>query len=59
MIFGEHLGEPPSFSEYTDAGMRLLDNPLRNYLNNVLGNPSATLAGLEQRDGGGFGARSA
>ncbi|HUR46097.1 MAG TPA: alpha-amylase family glycosyl hydrolase [Candidatus Saccharimonadales bacterium] len=56
VVFGEHLGEPPSFSEYTDAGMRLLDNPLRNYLNNVLGNPSASLAGLEQRDGGGFGA---
>lgn len=56
LVFGEHLGEPPAFSEYTDAGMRLLDNPLRNYLNNVLGNPSASLAGLEQRDGGGFSA---
>src|SRR5436190_10716615 len=56
LIFGEHLGEPPSFGEYTDAGMRLLDNPLRNYLNDVLGNPSRTLAGLEQRDGGGFSA---
>jgi hypothetical protein len=47
LIFGEHLGEPPAYSEYIDAGMRLLDSPLRNYLNNVLGNPSATLAGLE------------
>src|SRR5205814_7887529 len=56
LIFGEHLGEPPSFSEYVDAGMRLLDNPLRNYLNSVLGNPSPSLAGLEQRDGGGFSA---
>lgn len=56
LIFGEHLGEPPSFGEYVDAGMRLLDNPLRNHLNNTLGNPSATLAGLEQRDGGGFNA---
>ena len=54
LIFGEHLGEPPLYSEYVDAGMRLLDNPLQNYLNNVLGNPSATLAGLERRDGGGF-----
>lgn len=56
LIFGEHLGEPPSLGEYSDAGMRLLDNPLRNYLNDVLGNPSATLAGLEQRDGGGLSA---
>jgi glycosidase len=56
LIFGEHLGEPPAFGEYIDAGMRLLDNPLRNYLNNVLGNPSATLSGLDQRDSGGFSA---
>ena len=56
LIFGEHLGEPPSYGEYVDAGMRLLDNPLRNYLNNVLGNPGATLAGLDQRDSGGFNA---
>src|SRR4051812_47368662 len=56
LIFGEHLGEPPAFSEYIDAGMRLLDNPLRNYLNSVLGNPGASLAGLEQRDSGGLGA---
>jgi len=56
LIFGEHLGEPPAYSEYTDAGMRLLDSPLRNYLNNVLGNPSASLAGLDQRDSGGFSA---
>src|SRR6185503_10653670 len=41
LIFGEHLGEPPGFGEYIDAGMRLLDNPLRNNLNNILGNPSA------------------
>jgi len=56
LIFGEHLGEPPSYNEYVDAGMRLLDSPLRNYLNNVLGNPSASLAGLDQRDFGGFSA---
>jgi glycosidase len=56
LVFGEHLGEPPSFGEYIDAGMRLLDNPLRNHLNNVLGNPGATLAGLEQRHAGGFSA---
>lgn len=56
LVFGEHLGEPPGFNGYIDAGMRLLDNPLRNYLNNVLGNPGATLAGLDQRDFGGFNA---
>ncbi len=56
LVFGEHLGEPPGFNEYVDAGMRLLDNPLRNYLNDVLGNPGRSLAGLEQRDSGGFGA---
>jgi glycosidase len=56
LIFGEHLGEPPGFGEYIDAGMRLLDNPLRNHLNNVLGNPGASLSGLDQRDGGGFSA---
>jgi len=56
LIFGEHLGEPPAFSEYIDAGMRLLDNPLRNYINSVLGNPGSSLAGLEQRDSGGLGA---
>jgi glycosidase len=56
LIFGEHLGEPPGFGEYIDAGMRLLDNPLRNHLNNVLGNPGASLSGLDQRDAGGFSA---
>ena len=56
LLFGEHLGTPPSFGEYVDAGMRLLDNPLRDHLNNVLGNPSASLAGLEQRDAGGLAA---
>ena len=55
-FFGEHLGTPPGFDEYIDAGMRLLDNPLRDHLNNVLGNPSASLAGLDQRDAGGLAA---
>jgi glycosidase len=56
LIFGEHLGEPPSYDDYLGRGMRLLDNPLRNNLNNILGNPSASLAGYEQRDAGGFSA---
>ena len=47
MIFGEHLGTPPSFGEYIAAGMRLVDSQLKGVLNNVLGNPSATLAGLD------------
>lgn len=54
LLFGEHLGEPPGFGEYSDAGMRLLDNPLRNNLNNILGNPSASLAGYEHAGAGGF-----
>ncbi len=54
MMFGEHLGNPPPYGGYWDAGMRLVDNDLRSNLNNVLGNPSATLAGLDQPGGGGF-----
>lgn len=56
LLFGEHLGEPPSYDDYLGRGMRLLDNPLRNNLNSILGNPSASLAGYEQRDAGGFSA---
>lgn len=47
MMFGEHLGSPPGFSEYTSAGMRLVDATLKNKMNDVLGNPSASLAGLD------------
>ncbi|MCX8090551.1 MAG: alpha-amylase family glycosyl hydrolase [Verrucomicrobiae bacterium] len=60
LLFGEHLGEPPSFQEYLDRGMRLLNSPYHFHLNNVLGNPSATLSGLDQRDftpGYGFSGR--
>lgn len=56
LLFGEHLGEPPSYSQYYSRGMRLVDSPLSGTLNNVLGNPSATLLGLDQRDSGGFSA---
>jgi len=56
LLFGEHLGEPPSYDDYSGRGMRLLDNPLRNNLNNILGNPGASLVGYEQRDAGGFSA---
>ena len=50
LLFGEHLGEPPSFQEYIDRGMRLLNAPYHFQFNNIFGNPSASLAGLEQRD---------
>ncbi|NCY22661.1 hypothetical protein EBX31_11995, partial [bacterium] len=56
MIFGEHLGEPPGYSGYWNAGMRLVDNDLRSKLNGVLGNPSATLYGLDGSGAGGFSA---
>lgn len=56
LLFGEHLGEPPPYSDYFARGMRLVDSPLSGTLNNVLGNPSASLIGLDQRDSGGFSA---
>ncbi len=53
LIFGEHLGQPPTFSEYITRGMRLLNAPLRDQMNSALGGGS--LSGLDQRD---FGAIS-
>ncbi len=47
LVFGEHLGAPPGYGEYIAAGMRLLDAPLHREMNNRLGNPSSTLAGLD------------
>jgi hypothetical protein len=47
MMFGEHLGSPPGFQEYVDAGMRLVDSQLKGELNYRFGNPSASLAGLD------------
>jgi len=54
MMFGEHLGSPPGYDGYFAAGMRLVDNDLRSKLNGNLGNPWATLAGLDQPGSGGF-----
>ncbi|MDX6766432.1 MAG: alpha-amylase family glycosyl hydrolase [Candidatus Methylacidiphilales bacterium] len=54
MVFGEHLGSPPGYSGYWDAGMRLVDNDLRSKLNGVLGSPWGTLLGLDSAGGGGF-----
>ena len=48
MIFGEHLGEPPAYGPYINAGMRLIDNPLKNNLDSRLGNPSNGLWGYDQ-----------
>lgn len=53
-VFGEHLGAPPGYGGYFDAGMRLVDNDLRSILNNRLGNPNATLTGLDSPGAGGF-----
>jgi hypothetical protein len=54
MVFGEHLGQPPGYSGYWDAGMRLVDNDLRSKLNGSLGNMWGTLAGLDASGAGGF-----
>lgn len=54
LVFGEHLGQPPGYGGYWDAGMRLVDNDLRNELNNKLGNPSNGLNGFDQPGAGGF-----
>jgi hypothetical protein len=54
MVFGEHLGQPPGYGGYVDAGMRLVDNDLRSLLNGNLGNPWGTLAGLDSPGAGGF-----
>lgn len=54
LIFGEHLGEPPTYGEYIARGMRLLNSPLRDRMNSALGGDSS-LSGLDQRS---FGAIS-
>ena len=43
MIFGEHLGEPPSKDGYVNAGMRLADDSFLNAIKNNIGN---TLSGM-------------
>ena len=49
LLFGEHLGSPPSYSEYLARGMRLLNSPLRDQLNSAL-NGNAALTGMDSRD---------
>ncbi len=54
MMFGEHLGEPPPYGDYFNAGMRLVNNPLQSAMNGVLGNPSSGLQGLDAPGSYGF-----
>ena len=54
MMFGEHLGEPPGYGGYIDAGMRLVDSQLHGFLNGNLGSPWGTLNGLQVAGGQGF-----
>ena len=44
MIFGEHLGEPPSKDNYVNAGMRLADD---SFLNAIKNNVGSTLEGMD------------
>lgn len=55
MMFGEHLGQPPPYGDYFNAGMRLVDNPLQSSMNGILGNPSTGLQGLDAEGSYGFG----
>ena len=58
MVFGEHLGPPPSYGEYISTGMRLLNSPLRTVLNGALQGGGSLPIGMDQRDyipyGGAF-----
>jgi hypothetical protein len=54
MLFGEHLGEPPTFIEYINNGMRLLNLPMRTAVDIYTAGGSGS--GLDQRDIGSFGA---
>ena len=55
MLFGEHLGSPPSFGEYISAGMKLLNSPLRDTLNGALSGSGSLPSGLDQRDFSPYG----
>jgi glycosidase len=51
LLFGEHLGQPPTYSEYISTGMRLLNSPLRDQMNSAL-QGSASLSGYDQPGAG-------
>ena len=50
MMFGEHMGEPPGYSEYWESGMRLLDARTHQAFNDKFGNPWNGLNGLDSAD---------
>ncbi|PWU13798.1 MAG: hypothetical protein C5B50_18580 [Verrucomicrobia bacterium] len=50
MLFGEHLGPPPSYQEYINNGMRLLNSPLRTVFNGALMGSASLPGGMDQRD---------
>lgn len=52
LVFGEHLGQPPGYDGYVSAGMRLVDNDLRNQLNWRFS--AGDLAGYDNAGAGGF-----
>ena len=52
LLFGEHLGEPPTYSEYLARGMRLLNTPLRDQMNSALN--GGCMYGMDARDFGPF-----
>jgi hypothetical protein len=58
MMFGEHLGQPPAYGDYFNAGMRLVDNTLHSNMNNMLGNPAVGLNGLDGAGSFSFGTAS-
>ncbi|HWY76212.1 MAG TPA: hypothetical protein VN281_11380, partial [Verrucomicrobiae bacterium] len=49
LIFGEHLGAPPPFQDYLQAGMRLLNEPLRDQMINAV-NGNASFSAMDGRD---------
>ncbi|MDR0993830.1 MAG: hypothetical protein LBN38_04600 [Verrucomicrobiota bacterium] len=52
LVFGEHLGSPPGYDGYIAAGMRLVDNDLRNQLNWRFS--AKELTGYDHAGAGGF-----
>jgi hypothetical protein len=54
LLFGEHLGEPPTFAEYISAGMRLMNVSMRTAVEGWAGGGSGS--GLDQLNVGSFGA---
>ena len=52
VLFGEHLGQPPGYGGYVSAGMRLVDNDLRNQLNWRFS--AGDLWGYDNAGAGGF-----